>query len=254
VAYRGFVRRQAIDGNSEQLAQQRALLAALSDDLALPLIQIKTALEVLEHEHFNETSTREQGASMALSASSGLQLIEAYHLALQAQDEQTLPLVPVSMAGVLQDVAHQLTPYAKQYDTELQVDVMGKLRPVLAHRPSLIAALQCLSASMIRAQAAQTKQKTHRLLLGAHRSPDNSIATGVFSTVDGLSDRTLRTARSLAGRARQPLPAIPAGAASGILIADMLCAAMWQPLRSAAHRNMHGLATAVPISKQLQFV
>jgi hypothetical protein len=33
-----------------------------------------------------------------------------------------------------------------------------------------------------------------------------------------------------------------------------LCAAMWQPLRAAAHRNMNGLAITVPVSKQLQFV
>jgi hypothetical protein len=248
------VKRQISDRGIEQLAQQRALLAALSDDLALPLVQIKSAIEVLEVEQFAKKVTKLQAHSMSLSAQAGLQLIEAYRLALQAQDEQSLPLVPVSVAGVLQDVAHKLTAYAKQYDTDLQVDIVGKLTPVLAHQPSLMAALECLSASMIRAQASQNQQKRYRLMLGAHRSPDNGIAAGVFSSIDGLSDRTLRTARSLTGRARQPLPAMPSGAASGILVADMLCAAMWQPLRAAAHRNLHGLATTVPISKQLQFV
>jgi hypothetical protein len=34
----------------------------------------------------------------------------------------------------------------------------------------------------------------------------------------------------------------------------MLCAAMWQPLRAAAHNNLAGLATSIPASKQLQFV
>ena len=248
------MKRQINDRGFEQLAQQRALLAALSDDLALPLVQIKSALEVLEAEQFAKKATKVQTHSINLSASSGLQLIEAYRLALRAQDDLSLPLIPVSVAGVLQDVAHELNAYAKQYDTDLQVDVVGKLTPVLAHQPSLMAALQCLGASMIRAQAAQNQQKHYRLMLGAHRSPDNGIAAGVFSSVDGLSDRTLRSARALAGRARQPLPAMPSGAASGILIADMLCAAMWQPLRAAAHRNLHGLATTVPISKQLQFV
>ena len=238
----------------EQLARQRALLAALSDDLALPLVQIKTALDAMTAQNFAKKAVRSQVLNMDLSTQAGLQLIEAYRLALQAQDDQSLPLVPVSVAGILQDVAHQLSPYAKQYDTDLEVDVVGKLTPVLAHQPSLMAALQVLGASMVRAQAAQVKQKRYRLLLGAHRSPDNAIAAGVFSSVNGLSDRTLRTARSLAGKARQPLPAIPTGAASGILVADMLCAAMWQPLRSSAHRNLHGLATAVPISKQMQFV
>ncbi|MGH7156646.1 MAG: hypothetical protein ACREGG_00815, partial [Candidatus Saccharimonadales bacterium] len=76
----------------------------------------------------------------------------------------------------------------------------------------------------------------------------------VFSNVQGLSDRTLRAARSLIGKARQPLPAVPAGAAAGVLVADMLCSIMWQPLRAAAHNNLAGLATSIPVSKQLKFV
>ena len=248
------MKRYISDRGYEQLMQQRALLAALSEDLALPLVQIKTSLELLQDASFAKKTIKDQAANMGLSTQAGLQLIDAYRLALQAQDEQSLPLMPVSVAGILQDIAHDLTPYAKQYDTDLRVDVVGRLTPVLAHKPSLIAALQVLSSSMIRAQAAQSKQKRYSLLLGAHRAQDNGIAAGVFSNVEGLSDRTLRTARSLAGRARQPLPAMPVGSASGILVADMLCAAMWQPLRSAAHRNLHGLAMVVPVSKQLQFV
>ncbi len=183
-----------------------------------------------------------------------MQLIEAYKLVLKSSEMDHNEFEPVAIGAILQEVAHLLTPYAKKYDTELMVDVQARLTPVLAHQPSLTAALQVLSASMIRAQAAQVQQKRYKLLLGAHRSPDYSISTGVFSNVAGLSDRTLRSARGLVGKARQPMPNIPAGAASGVLIADMLCSAMWQPLRAAAHGGMHGLATAVPISKQLQFV
>lgn len=237
-----------------QFAEHRALLAALSDDLALPLLQIKTALELVEQEKFAQDIIQKQTEAMTLSAEAGLQLIEAYRLALHVNENIEHSLEPVAVGAILQDVAHQLTPYAKQYETDLEVDVQGKLRPVLAHQASLFAALQCLSASMIRAQAAQDRQKRYRLLLGAHRTPDNIIATGAFSNVQGLSDRTLRAARHLVGKARQPLPSVPTGAAGGVLIADLLCSAMWQPLRAAAHRNMGGLATGVPVTKQLQFV
>ena len=47
--------------------------------------------------------------------------------------------------------------------------------------------------------------------------------------------------------------AVPPSTSGGVLIADMLCSAMWQPLRAAAHRNMGGLATGIPVTKQLQF-
>jgi len=238
----------------EEFNKYRSLLAALSDDLSLPLIQIKTTLEILNDKDSRTKNLSAQTDSMILSAEAGLQLIEAYRLALKAGDHDITQMEPVAIGAVLQQVAHQLEPYAKQYATDLVVDVQGNLTPVLAHKPSLEAALQCLGASMIRAQAATEHQKRYYLMLGAHRSSNGDIAAGVFSEVTGLSDKTLRTAHSLVGKAHQPLPNIPAGAASGVLIADMLCASMWQPLRAAAHRKISGLATAVPMSQQMQFV
>lgn len=220
------------------------LLAALSDDLALPLLQIKSTLEA-----------GEANEQIFLSIENGLELIEAYKLTLRLnKDLDGLSFEPVSIGAVLQDVAHDLTPYAKKYATDLEVDVSGKLTPVLTHQPSLESAMHVLATSLIRAQTAQVQQPSYKLMLGAHRTADGTIATGVFSSVDGLSDKALRNARFLGGRARQPLPALPAGAASGVLIADMLCSSLWQPLRAAAHGGLHGLATAIPMSKQLSFV
>ncbi|MDO8591450.1 MAG: hypothetical protein Q7R60_00795 [bacterium] len=248
------MRKNKIDRDAAHMSQMYALLAALSDDLSLPLLQIKSSVEALERVSFARQAGRLQAEKISLSADNGLQLIEAYRLVLKSSQITDMDFEPVAIGAVLQEVAHSLSPYAKKYDTELIVDVQHHLRPVLAHQPSLSAALQVLSASMIRAQAAQVRQKRYKLLLGAHRSADSVISTGVFSSVHGLSDKTLRSARGLVGKARQPMPAIPTGAASGVLIADMLCTAMWQPLRAAAHGGMHGLATSVPISKQLQFV
>ncbi len=226
----------------------------LSEDLALPFLQIKSSIELLVDQNFAKAAARRHAVTSSLSADSGLQLVEAYKLLLSAEENLKQPLEPVAIGAVLENIAHQLAPYAKQYNTILEVSVQARLAPVLAHQPSLSAALEILGSSLIRAQAAQSESKDYRLVLGAHRSPDNAIAAGVFSSVHGLSDRTLRAARSLVGKARQPLPAVPAGAAAGVLIADMLCAAMWQPLRAAAHHNLPGLVTALPASKQLQFV
>jgi light-regulated signal transduction histidine kinase (bacteriophytochrome) len=247
-------RKQNNRTNFSHLAEQKALLIALSDDLALPLLQIKTSLELLEHQKYSTKIVAEQAKVMTLSVDIGLQLAEAYRLVLQSDKLQSLPLEPVAIGSILDEIAHELGSYASEYDTKLQVDIQGKLTPVLAHKPSLQAALQCLSASLIRAQAAQTQSGKHNIILGAHRADGNIVAAGVFTNIQGLSDSTLRAARALVGHARQPLQSLPAGAASGVLIADMLCSAMWQPLRAAAHKNMSGLAVGVPSSKQLQFV
>jgi hypothetical protein len=226
----------------------------LSEDLALPFLQIKSSVELLQSKNFAKAAARQHAAASTLSADSGLQLVEAYQLLLSAEDNLKQPLEPLAIGAVLEAIAQKLSPYAKQYNTKLEVSVQPRLAPVLAHQPSLTAALEILGSSLIRAQASQSDSKTYKLVLGAHRSPDNAVAAGAFSSVHGLSDRTLRAARSLIGKARQPLPAVPAGAAAGVLIADMLCAAMWQPLRAAAHHNLPGLVTALPASKQLQII
>ena len=234
--------------------RQRALLVALSDDLALPLIHVKTSIELLGLEDFSKETAKGHAKTITLSADAGLQLVEAYRLLLKSEEILNVPFEPVAIGAVLDEVAHRISPYARQYATQLSVDVQGRFAPVLAHQPSLIAAMEVLSYSLIRAQAAQTHKDNYQLVLGAHRSTDGMLAAGAFSNAQGLSDKTLRAARSLVGQARQPLVAVPPGTASGILVADMLCAALWQPLRTAAHRRLNGLATNLPVSNQLQFI
>ncbi len=226
----------------------------LSDDLSLPLLQVRSSIELLQSHNFAKTAARQHVHSSVLSIDTGLQLIEAYKLLLSAEDLHSLPMEPMAIGAVLENIAHNLSSYAKEYKTIIEVSVQSRLTPILAHHASLNSALEILTTSIIRAQAAQSEKKSYRLVLGAHRSPDNVIAAGVFSSVHGLSDKTLRAARSLVGKARQPLPAVPAGAAAGVLVADMLCSNMWQPLRAAAHHNLPGLATMLPASKQLQII
>jgi hypothetical protein len=204
--------------------------------------------------NFAKNVARKYAWDTELNIDSGLQLVEAYRLLLNSEEINKLPMQPFGISALLEDIAHKLTPYAKQYNTKIEVSVQHRLAPVLVHEHSLRSALEVLGSSLIRAQASQTEQKSYRILFGAHRNGDNSIATGVFSTMHGLSDKTLRAARSLAGKARHPLPAVPPGAAAGVLIADMLCSAQWQPLRAAAHNNLTGLATNIPASRQLKFV
>lgn len=238
----------------EEIARQKALLRTLSEDLALPLLQAKSSLEILENRGFSKAAARQHTLETRLNVDSGLQLIEAYRLLLDSAQLDRLPLEPLAIGALLEDIAHQLAPYAKRYDTNVEVSVQHKLAPVLAHQASLHSAIEVLSSSLIRAQAAQSDEKSFRVVLGAHKVAETSIAAGVFSGTQGLSDKTLRAARSLVGKARQPLPSVPAGAAAGVLVADMLCAALWQPLRAAAHDNLAGLVTTIPVSKQLRIV
>jgi hypothetical protein len=230
------------------------LLLTLSQDLTLPLLQVKSSIELLQAKSFSKGITRQHAADSLISVDTGLQLVEAYKLLLNAEDISLMPAQPLAISSVLEEIAHKLEPYAKQYRTSIEVSIQSRLAPVLAHQASLNAALEILASSLIRAQAAQSDKSRYKLILGAHRSAGNTVAAGAFSDVQGLSDRTLRAARGLVGKARQPLPAVPAGSATGVLVADMLCASLWQPLRAAAHHSLPGLVTMLPASKQLQFV
>lgn len=221
--------------------------------MALPLVQIKTVLELFDTSSL-KADQKELLHSLGLSTEAGLRLIEAYRLALSLNDTVELPLEPIAIGSVLNDVAHDLTPLANRYGIEIWLDVQPHLKPALAHQPSLMTAIDCLGSSLIRANASASGKRKGRVLLGAHRSPEGEIITGVFSSGEGVSQRALRAARRLSGRARQPLTGVPAGTASGVLVADMLCSRIWRPLSYARHNRLDGLATLVPISRQLNLV
>jgi len=240
--------------STQRLTRQRAVLVALSYDLMQPLVQIKTSLELMESSDFARPTVTQQANTMALSTQTGLQLAEAYRLLLKSDEILNLPLEAVPVGTILEETAHQLSPFAKQFSTELIIDIQGRFAPVLTHQHSLATTLEVLAGSMIQAQAAQVKRDKYQLVLGAHKTAEGDVATGVFCQVEGLSDRSLKAARRLVGQARQPMPAMPPGSISGILIADMLCAALWQPLRPSAHRSLGGLAVNLPLTSQLQFV
>ena len=231
-------------------SHERTLLGVLSDDVLLPLVQVKTALELIAE---NPETAKDNGyfEQLFLSTEAGIRLVEAYRMLL---GNQPLPLEPTAIGPVLEEIAHQLQTYASSYKTELIVDLPGSLKPVLAHRPSFFAAMQCLGTSLIRSSDAVETGSPRRLLLAAHGSVNSKTVVGVFGGFNEAGRYAWRSARRLQGRARQPLPNVPAAATGGLLVADLLCTAMRRPLQMARHNKLNGLAALMPISRQLHLV
>src|SRR5205085_499391 len=96
-------------GGAAQAAQAYDLLSSLSNDLTLPLVQIKTSLEILNQPKLKAEAVESLLEQMRLSTDSGLQLVEAYKLLLQAENNLGQPFEPVTIGAVLQDVAQNLT-------------------------------------------------------------------------------------------------------------------------------------------------
>lgn len=233
------------------------LLVALAHDLRLPLLQIASGVEVLQTVSAKTKLSHTSLQQLSAVSKSGIELIDSYLLALQiANNNQQLVLEPVAVGAILDEAAHRLTPYARQYDTTLSVHVSSRPKPVLAHRPSMEALFVCLGSSLIRAQVAQRGglEKKHQIQFGAHGNRSDWITAGVFGSIEGLTYEALRTARNLVGKARQPLPALAADTAAGVLLADLLSSMVYHPLKSATHGHQKGLATSFPVSKQLRLV
>ncbi len=230
---------------------QQALLIGLAHDLKLPFLQLQNQLELLQ-----QSDPRLAGNldSLESSVQYGLQLLDSYALALELQKNgRQMLLEPYGTGAVLQDAAQLLDSYAKQYQTQIQIDNTAIARPVMLHRQSFTAALYCLGMSLIRAQISQgIKTKDRIIVIGAHDLHGGRLAAGVFGSAEGINKAALRTARHLQGLARQPLQSIGAGSASGIFVAEQLIKAMHDRLHAAHHNNRPGLAAHLIISHQTQ--
>lgn len=237
-------------GRGHKLVGERdyeLMLLAVAHDLALPLIQLKNLVELSN----NPKNLNEQ---VGVLSRSGLKLIDSYLMALELRANQDqLGFEPVSIGSVLSDTAVELSQYANHYRTRLVVDIIGRQKPILTNKAKLQTALYCLASSLIRSQAgSQTKQNV--IVLAAQRNGADSLTAGVYGQFSGLSDKQLYSARRLAGKASQPLSSLPSQAGGGILIADMLLTALYQPLKSARLKDMNGFAAQLPISKQLSLI
>lgn len=224
-------------------ADSERLLRALADHLKTPLLQIARQAEL-------KVSTNLTLESISSIAEMSLRFIDGFLLNAEHRKQTSLNLEPVSVSAVLYDTAQALEPLARQYECELEVQLSGKYGPVIADEKSLRAAFTLLGYSLL---AGRAHQAPHRLILAAHRSNQGLVA-GLFDNQPGLSTDMFKRGKALYGHARQAMPAVGAGAAAGIFIADSLLKNMESPLHLARHSMMNGLAATLVQSKQLQLV
>lgn len=226
------------------------LLQALAEQMKQPLLQIARRAELAQ---MSEEPLRHLQI-IESSADSALQLLDSYLLSLklhQQKDEQYL--APVSVAGVLNDAAHQLSYVAEQYDCKLHLHLSGKYEPVLANKAALEAALRSLGLVFIEAQTRRPGQAKPVVKLAAHRGKQGIVA-GMFSDSEGLGSDMFRKAHQLYGVSRQPLPQMTASSGAGVFIAESLFDTMSARLRVARHQKLMGLAATLPPSRQLSMV
>ncbi|MEI7682996.1 MAG: hypothetical protein WCJ24_01695 [Candidatus Saccharibacteria bacterium] len=213
------------------------LLAALAEELKLPLLQIARQAELANQ------------ADIEMSASQALWFVDSYLLSQQLLQQSSLELEPVAVSSVLQDAAQTLDSLAKQYNCGLELSISGRFMPAMAHRQALETALVGLGSSLITA----SQDKKPRLILAAHRTQGGVVA-GVFSSTDGLSQAVFQRGLSLYGKARQPMQELTSHTGAGIFVAAELLSSMESILRVAKHHKLTGLAATLQQSRQLALI
>jgi len=206
----------------------------LAQQLKSPLIQIN---------HIAETAEQTALADVAVLSSQALRAIDAYLLLQQAK----LSFEPVSIGAVLYDVAHDLSPLARQYNVDIEIDSRGRAGSILAHKPSLQALIALLGEVFVQAP----RQTARPIIIGAHRSATGIVA-GVFAQ-DSIGQASLTAVRKLRDRTQGLAETGTHGQAS-LLIADSLAEALGTTLNAYRHSKVSGLGARLVPSRQLRFV
>lgn len=231
-----------------QLDGGGALLQSIAEQLTSPLTIISREAELAQ---LASNITDINAQYIHAQATAALTLVESYLLGLQLNNDQAmLALEPVSISSLLVDVAHELTGFARQYDTTLRIRVGGRYEPVMAHAGGLKAALLALGYALLESYGSSDKRD---LTLAVHRTP-RGIVTGLYGSFEQINGQQWRRALELQGKATQSFTGLCKGSGAGLFIADAILQAMSTRLRVGRYEKKQGLATTLQPSQQLQFV
>jgi hypothetical protein len=235
---------------THQLSGQDRLLLSVVEQLSRPLLHMSRMAELATQA--DAASQQAHWQTVRTLADSSLQLAESYALSLRLDGKLSmLELQPLTVSSLLYDTAHLLEPYAKEYGLAIELDTGPRVAPVLADRQVLQSALLSLGQVFVQGGAESGQQATIRL--AAHRGRYGVVA-GLYSSVHELGADSLRQARSLYGRAYQPLQRLTAGPAAGVFVADALLGAVASHLHVARYHKLTGLAATLTPSAQLRLV
>jgi len=234
-------------GDGTQLSSQERLFLSLVEQLARPLLTVSHLSELAVTD---DKATSASWQTVRAITNSSLQLVEGYALGLRVHGKVTpLTLEPVTISSLLYDTAESLASFAGQYGVDMELDTGPRVQPVLADRAVLRAAFENLGQVFITAQA----EERLPVRLSAHRSR-HGIVAGLYGGSAQLGVDSLRRARMIQGRARQPLQQLVSGPAAGVFVADNLLQTLAAHLHVARYHNLTGLAATLQPSQQLQLV
>ncbi|MCA9330768.1 hypothetical protein KC957_01865 [Candidatus Saccharibacteria bacterium] len=201
------------------------IMELLVEQLRTPLVQIRQLLE-----RGDEVALR----SADVVSAQGLRALDAY---LMTRQPHALQFEPVAVGGVLYDVAHELTPLAKQYGREIQLDHRAKFGSLLADKVYLHQLLSLVGEVMIKAP--HVSRDSREVVLGSHSSQTGVVA-GAF--LNSTEPPLASTQYSIASW--QP--------DASVEVATLLAARLETALRAYKHYTLPGIGIRLSPSRQLR--
>lgn len=240
---------QDITSNFDDISQS-VVLRSVAEQLKTPLMIIARQAEL--QYRTNQTVSPEEVKATQTQADIALRLVDSYLLGLDLIDQQMeIALEPVPIAALLYDIAHELTPIAKQNNTTIELDVAGKYGQIMGHAAGLRAALYGLGSVM---SEIPLDTSLRSIKIAAHKRP-TGIVVGVYSGAAEQMQSALAGARQAQKQyRRQSLVGMSSGSGAGVLVADAIFSAMNTSLRAGRYKKKQGFAATFMQSQQLQLV
>lgn len=195
------------------------------DQLRLPLTQIRQLLE------------RGDPASLqsaAIISAQSLRALDAYVLTRQPN---VLRFEPISVGSMLYDVAHELSPLAKQYGRHIQLDNRARFGSLLTDRQYLHQLLGLVGEIVIKMPHA--KDNSTDIILGTHSS-QRGVVAGAF--LGSGSPQIKSTIHNFVSWQQQ----------ASVEVAGLLAERLKTVLRAYRHYTMPGIGVRLEPSKQLR--
>ncbi len=222
----------------ETSQQADRLLIALAEQLKTPLVQIA---------QLSELAAVDSSASISIITKQALRAVDAF---LLAEAQTVLELEPVSVGAVLYDVAHELSPLAREYGVELEIDARGRTVPIMAHQGNLQTLVSLLGSTLIQS-VGDTSSEPQRVVLGCHTTK-GGIVVGAFGSANETAGASLGVARKLYGRASQT--SADTTATASVMLADKLAVQLQSVLKVYRHSSLQGMGALFAHSKQLRLL
>lgn len=199
-------------------------LVAAAHELKTPLAIIAHLASALEDESLvTPESRRESLQRIQLSADRTMRLIQGLTTSYRLNEQQlslALNLQPVNISQICEEVAHEITPFAKVHNQTLQLQLGQRSQLVVGDKELLHSVLFNLLDNALRHTPPEAEVRMHL------RRRSELVRVCVHDSGPGIKASDMTQLKQRLGKQTQPIVTRSSGSGLGLYIAQQLAGAM----------------------------